>query len=117
MRWIALTTLLFGLAACTDSRERPCRIAVKSLALAPDNKAAGELVKVVSYGRYALPEIEQEYHYASTKGRMRYLDAMQRIKDAEAVRFLRVVVRWDDNDAVRRRAKEVADELSFNASR
>jgi hypothetical protein len=117
MRWMLIAIIGLGLGACTDSRERPCRIAVKSLALAPDNKAAGELVKVVAFGRYALPEIEQEYHYASTKGRLRYLDALRRIKDADAVRFLQVVARWDDDDAVRRTAKQVADDISHNATR
>ena len=104
-----LLLLLLPLAsACTDRRERPCRIAVKSLAAAPDSRAPGELEKVVAFGHYALPDIEQEFHATSLKGRLRYLDALRRIRSTDSVAFLETVARWDPDDAVRRGAADLA---------
>jgi hypothetical protein len=111
--WLsALVLALTPALACTDARERPCRIAVKSLGVAPDGKAAGELAKVVAFGHYALPDIEQEFHASTLKGRLRYLDALQRIRSSDSVAFLRTVARWDSDDAVRKGAAELARQLT-----
>ena len=115
MRPVPLLLLLSAVmlvSACTDRRERPCRIAVKSLGVAPDSKAAGELEKVVAFGHYALPDIEQEFHASTLKGRLRYLDALQRIRSSDSVAFLRTVARWDSDDAVRKGAAELARQLT-----
>ena len=49
MRTLLIVTILLSLAACTDQREQPCRIAVRSLAAAPEDRAGGELKKVLAF--------------------------------------------------------------------
>jgi hypothetical protein len=107
-----LLLAVVGLSGCTDPRERPCRIAIKSLGVAPDSRAAAELEKAVAFGHYALPDIEQEFQAASVKGRLRYLAALRRIDSKDAVPFLEIVARWDEDDAVRRGAKELLQSLA-----
>jgi hypothetical protein len=117
-RWIytrccpALLALLL-LCSCANEieRERACRLAVKSLVAAPPSKVPGELARVVKHGRYALPDIEQEMHQAPAGSRLRLLDAIERIGDAEAVPLLEFVARHDTEDRVRKRARYVARTL------
>ncbi len=111
MRLAPALVLLLGLGGCADEREHPCRIAVKSLAAAPENRASGELEKVLRFGRYALPDIEQELHTASVTGRKRLLEALRRLKEREAIPFLEIVARHDESQEVRALAAEVAASL------
>lgn len=115
-RWIhtgpGLIALLL-LCACANEidRERTCRLAVKSLVAAPETKVPGELRRVVKLGRYALPDIEQEIHQAPAASRLRLLDAIERIGEAEAVPLLEFLARYDTVDKVRKRARDVARTL------
>jgi len=108
---VILVLLLVFLASCTDEREQPCRIAVKSLAAAPENRAAGELQKVLAFGHYALPDIEQELHSANAVGRKRLIEALRRLKEKGAIPFLEIVACWDESAEIRSLAKEVAASL------
>lgn len=114
----ALLLLALLAAACTDTtvREQPCRLAVKSLAAAPEVHARGELQKVLRFGRYALPDIEQEFHGATVVGRKRLLEALRRLKEREAVPFLELVARSDEHAEVRALAAEVATSLRAPSS-
>ena len=119
MRTVVAIVLVAALqAGCVDSteREQPCRIAVKSLAAAPENRAAGELQKVLRFGRYALPDIEQELQIASVVGRKRLLEALRRLREPESIPFLETVARWDEAKEVRALASEIASDLR-NATR
>jgi hypothetical protein len=108
MRLAPALVLLLSLAACSDNGERRCHLAVKSLVAAPQNKAAGELEKVVAFGRYALVDIEQEYHAAPPTGRRRLLDALDRLQLAEAQPFLELCARVETDPAVREQAVRLA---------
>jgi hypothetical protein len=116
VRVLLLSAVLLALAGCTDEREQPCRLAVRSLAAAPEDRAAGELKKVLAFGRYALPDIEQELHAASTTGRKRLIEALRKLREREAIPFLEIVARWDEEPEVRALAREVAASLR-NATR
>jgi hypothetical protein len=106
---LALAVLLaLGLAACSDGDERRCHLAVKSLVAAPQSKVAGELDKVVAFGRYALVDIEQEYHAASGSGRRRLLDALDRLRLAEAQPFVEQIARGETDPTVREQAARLA---------
>jgi hypothetical protein len=107
-RTIALVLLLGLLAACSDTDERRCHLAVKSLIAAPADKARGELDRVLAFGRYALPDIEQEFHAASSAGRGRLLDALDRLRLAEAQPFLELVTRLETDPALREQAAHLA---------
>lgn len=100
---------LASLGGCDDDNERRCRLAVKSLVAAPNDRASGELDKVVAFGRYALPDIEQEFHSASVTGRRRLLDALGRLRLDEARPFLVFVARWEVDPDVRRQAAHLAE--------
>jgi hypothetical protein len=106
-----MLTALLGSLACTDDRERACHTAVKSLVAAPDKHLKSEMAKVVAFGTYALPDIEQEMHGAPIKGRLRLLDALRRIGSAEAVPLLDFLIRVDTDDAVRKEAGKVVRQL------
>ena len=106
-----LALLLLGSCANEIKREQACRLAVKSLVAAPETRVAGELARVVKHGRYALPDIEQEMHQAPLASRLRLLDAIERIGEAEAVPLLDFLARWDTADKVRVRARNVARTL------
>ena len=108
---LLLAVLLGSTAGCTDDRERACRLAVKSLVAAPDKHLRTEMAKVVAFGTYALPDIEQEMHGAPIKGRLRLLDAVRRIGSPEAVPLLDFLIRVDTDDAVRKEAQKVARQL------
>jgi len=101
------------LASCVNDldRERRCRLAVRSLAAAPQRAVESELDKVVAFGSYALPDIEQAMHSAPVAKRLRLLRAIERVQAPEAIPFLRFLARWDTDDAVRRTAKQTADQL------
>jgi hypothetical protein len=105
LRLLVISTLLLS---CGDDRERRCHLAVKSLVAAPADRAAGELEKVVAFGRYALPDVEQEFHAASPTGRRRLLDALDRLRLREAQPFLAFVARWETDQALRRQAMVLA---------
>ena len=57
--WLVLL-LLGGCEA--RQHEEAARLAVRSLVAAPPEAVKQELRKVVALGRYALPDIEQEFH-------------------------------------------------------
>jgi hypothetical protein len=116
LRCVAATALCTLFLGCADDRERLCHIAAKSVVAAPENKARGEMDKLLSFGRYALPDIEQEFHAANATGRLRLLEVLRRLGLPEALPFLQVVVRWDGEEEVRRAAEEVARALD-NATR
>jgi hypothetical protein len=116
MRYLLCVAACGWILSCSPDRERASHIAVKSLAAAPQNKVPGEMARVLSFGRYALPDIEQEIHGASIQGRLRLLEALSRLKDKEAIPLLDTLARWDADPEVRKRAHEVAREL-LNASR
>jgi hypothetical protein len=102
---LLLATLVAG---CGDQRERRCRLAVKSLVAAPADRAPGELDKVVSFGRYALADIEQEYHAAGPTGRVRLLEALDRLRLPEAQPFLEFAARIETDLQVRRQVEVLA---------
>ena len=116
MRFLLCLPACLGLLSCDADRERASHIAVKSLAAAPESKVPGEMQRVLALGRYALPDIEQEIHGASSRGRLRLLEALRRLKDREALPLVDTVARWDVDPGARALAKEVAQELR-NASR
>lgn len=103
-----LMLLVSLLASCSDADERRCRLAVKSLVAAPAGKVPGELNKVTEFGRYALPDIEQEFHSASATGRSRLLDALARLRLPEARAFLEFVARYEPDQVLRERAARLA---------
>lgn len=109
---VLILALGAGAVGCDDRRERRSRIAVRSLAACPESKVEQELAKVLSYGRYALPDIEQELPVSPKLGRLRLLRALARLADPEALPFVRHVARWDEQEEVRQRAAEVARELA-----
>lgn len=101
------------LAACANDleRERGSRIAARSLVAAPETKVEGELDRMVAFGPYALPDIEQEMHNAPVAGRLRLLRAIERIGSREAVPFLTFLASHDGDKLVRRRAATLARSL------
>jgi hypothetical protein len=104
LRWsIALLTVL-SVVSCGKDLERSSRIAVKSLVAAPENKVEQELAKVVALGRYALPDIEQEFHSAPGQGRLRLLEALRQLALPEAVPFVQTIERWEQDEAVKKQA-------------
>jgi hypothetical protein len=106
----ALLVVGLALAAChDDERERKCQLAVRSLVAAPEDRAAGELEKVLAFGRYALPDIEQEYHAARRAGRARLIEALSRIADPEAVPLLALLARWEEDAELARLARAAFD--------
>jgi len=96
---------------CDDDRERKCQLAVRSLAAAPEAKAAHEMERVIAFGRYALPDIEQEIHTANVRGRERLLEAISRLRLTEALPLTEYVARWDESAQVRARAGLVSARL------
>ena len=102
------------LSACDDSRgpEYYSRMAVKGLATAPVNKVRMQMGKVVARGSYVLVDIEQEFHGADVKGRKRLLGALERLKDPQALPFVRYIARWDENPRVRKEAARVSATLA-----
>ncbi len=111
-RGVAAALLSLLLVGCSDNRERPCHIAAKSVVAAPESKARGEMERLLAFGRYALPDIEQEFHGASTTGRLRLLEVLRRLRLPETIPFVEVVARWDAEDKVREEAKAVAAEIA-----
>lgn len=99
--------------SCDDSRgqEYYARMAVKGLATAPADKVRMQMGKVVARGSYVLVDIEQEFHGANTAGRQRLLGALKRIKDPQALAFVRYVARWDEDAKVRKEAARVSKAL------
>ena len=108
---LALLALLAPVASCGRDVERQCRIAVRSLVAAPKNRVAGELDKVVAFGRYALPDIEQEFHSSSTAPRGRLLDALSRLNLRESIPFVELAARWEKDATVRSQAEAVLRKL------
>ena len=110
---LCLLLLFCCLAACDDSRGREyyARMAVKGLATAPADKVRMQMDKVVARGSYVLVDIEQEFHGADTAGRQRLLGALERIKDPQALAFVRYVARWDEDAKVRKEAARVSKAL------
>jgi hypothetical protein len=109
---VVLLALAALLPACQDTqREKESRMAVKRLVSAPDGKEARELERVVSFGRYTLPDIEQESHAAPSKSRLRLVDAVRRIGSRDALPWLDFLARWDSDEAVRRGAKRAGEDL------
>ena len=84
----------------------------KSVVAAPESKARGEIDRLLAFGRYALPDIEQEFHGASTTGRLRLLEVLRRLRLPETIPFLEVVARWDTEQKVRKEAEAVAAALA-----
>lgn len=113
---LALALLLLGGGCEDDPRERRCRLAVRSLVACPESRVDGELAKVLAYSRYALPDIEQEFHVSPRLGRLRLLRALAKMGDAEALPFARHVARWDEEPEVRKRAEQLAEALGGSAS-
>jgi hypothetical protein len=111
-----LVMLLLSAGACTDEREQASRLVVKSLAAAPKDKAAREAEKVLSFGRYALPDIEQELQVSPLEGKLRLLDVLERLKDREALPFLDFLARWEREEAARKRAGQVAKAIRLMTS-
>jgi len=107
-----LVASLVACAGCDHSRERRCRIAVRSLAACPESKVEQELAKVLRFGGYALPDVEEELPVTPKRGRLRLLRALALLDDPESLPFLRQVARWDDQPMVRERAAEVARDIS-----
>jgi hypothetical protein len=106
-----LLLLGMGNGCAREEREQATRRAVKSLVAAPEEYVAGERRRVVAFGRYALPDIEQEFHSADPGGRVRLLEALERLAQEESLPFLKLVARWDEDDAVRKRAAKVVATL------
>lgn len=106
-----VAAILLGGCAKDLEREQRSRIAVRSLVAAPDHAVEGELNKVVALGHYALMDIEQVMHAAPVVGRLRLLRAMERIGSPEAIPLLRFLALRDTDDAVRRRAAQLARTL------
>jgi len=113
MRWLPMMLLLLWILpwGCDQRRERSMRIAVRSLAAAPKDRAAGELAKVVAYGFDALGDIEQEYQGADYTGRVRLIQALQHIGRQEAVPFLKFVARWGEEEELRQKAKQALESM------
>jgi hypothetical protein len=97
--------------ACSSERPRESRRAVKALVDAKDEQTQRLTRAVVAFGRYALPDIEQEFQEAPRRGRLLLLRAIERIGDPDALPFLDHVARWDDEPRVRHKAARVAATL------
>ena len=111
---VAVAIAVAGLLlSCDDSRGQDyyTRMAVKGLATAPAGKERMQLGKVVAKGSHALPDIEQEFHSADPAGRRRLLEALERLKDRQALPFVRYVARWDEDPGVRKEAARVSKTL------
>ncbi|MCC6746147.1 MAG: hypothetical protein IT371_00725 [Deltaproteobacteria bacterium] len=110
---ILLGGLMLGAGGCDSSRDWDCRVAVRALVNA---KGAGEernaLEKVLTFGPYALTEIEQELHAAPAEARSRLLEALARIGSRDALPLARFVSYWDQEPTIRRQAAEVAKRLA-----
>jgi len=111
--FLILSALLFS---CAQEREDPARQAVKRLVAAPEEKISQEMARVFSFGRYALPDIEEELHSASPTGRLRLIEALRRLGQSEAAPFLDILARWDPDQRVRLQAKEVCARLRHRAA-
>ncbi|MFH1130567.1 MAG: hypothetical protein V1754_04485 [Pseudomonadota bacterium] len=96
---------------CQDSREWRTRNSVKKLVDADDSIVQQATELVVAFGRYALPEIEQQMPSISPEQKLRLLEAVRQINEVEAVGFLRVLVRWSGDQSVREKSKQVIKEL------
>jgi hypothetical protein len=112
---LALLMALVGSCVSTDE-EWACRLAVKRLVAAPERLVEAETRRVVAYGTYALPDIEQELHVAPAKGRLRLLEALRRIGSPESLPLLEFLGRRDTDDAVRERAAQIAAMLRRSTS-
>ncbi len=76
-RALLLTTLLLLAPACADDREFTSRAAVKALLDSKDSLVRHHRARLASMGRYVLPDIEQEYHSTTYKGRLRLLGVLE----------------------------------------
>jgi hypothetical protein len=115
-RLVHFFLFVFALGACSTSDERRSLRAVKRLLRANEVYAPTALSELVAFGPYALVDIEQELPGAKQQGRLRLIEAIGRIGDREALPFLRVIGRWDDDPLVRKTAKEVMDQLALSAA-
>lgn len=106
-----LLLVSFLLPACSDNREYASRAAVKSLLESKDSLVRHHRARLVTMGRFVLPDIEQEYQGTTYKGRMRLLDVLERMGDPEALHLVRHIARWDADSVCRERAAEVAKTL------
>lgn len=97
--------------ACERDDDWRVRIAVKSLASAPELQVPQYMSKVVSFGRLALVDIEQVIQGAEEAGRLRLLEALRKIGDPEAVPLCKIIARWDESKAVRQEAKATVKAL------
>ena len=105
---LALFILMPG---CSDNREYHSRAAVRALLKSKDSLVRHHRARLVSMGRYVLPDIEQEYQGTTCKGRLRLLDVLERMGDPEALHFLRHVARRDADSVCRKKAKQVIKAL------
>lgn len=107
-----LLTFSTFLLACSDNQEYASRAAVKALLESKDSLVRHHRARLVTMGRYVLPDIEQEFQGASYKGRLRLLDVLERMGDPEALHLVRHVARWDEDSICRKRAQKVARTLA-----
>lgn len=111
MHYLMILLLCPLLLNCTDTREHDSRMAVKSLIAAPESKVRLAMSKVLTFGSYSLPDVEQEFHSALPEGRLRLLDVIERLGDQSAIPFLEFLSRWEPDSQVRQRAKVIAEAL------
>ena len=112
-----LTVLSLAIAlplcsGCEDTREAKCRLWVQRLIKARTRQVEVAHKRVVAFGRYAIPEIEQEFPSATADQKIRLLEALGGIADKEAIPLLIIISERDPNSDVRERAKRIAKKLT-----
>ena len=111
-RALLLTALLLLAPACSNDREFASRAAVKAMLESKDSLVRHHRARLVSMGRFVLPDIEQEYHSTSYKGRLRLLGVLEQINDPESIHLLRHIAKWDHDVVCRRRAKKMLQAMA-----
>ncbi|MCB9555148.1 MAG: hypothetical protein H6707_03520 [Deltaproteobacteria bacterium] len=106
--------LLLGLvvlSACEDQNETLCRRAVREVIQGKTNQRLA-IKALADFGVYALVDIEQELQVAPASGRLRLLEAIERIGDPRALPLLQHIAQYDSAKLVRERAQRLAIALA-----